>query len=708
MPLKSLPHLPPACSFRRRVFYCLWFLHLSGLGLFPAQPQSGTWQTLNPNAGSPAGRHEGAYVQAGDKFYLLGGRGIKPVQVYDPAGRTWADAPATPIELHHFQAVTFEGLIYVAGAFTGEYPSETPVPNLYIYNPLTRQWLKGPDIPPNRQRGSAGVVVYNQKIYLVGGITNGHNSGYVTWFDEFDPLTNTWRTLADAPRARDHFHAALIGDKLYAAGGRRTSASTDQLFDLTVPEVDVYDFTANQWSTLPNGIPTQRGAPATAVLNGELVLIGGESGTQVGAHRETEALNPTTGTWQRLADLQEGRHGTQAIVNNEAIYVVAGSGQRGGEPELTSQEVFYRSTPTAPGGVALSESWLEGPSEVTYGQVAVNTTQNQTVRLTNSGGNQAIVVSSLTLSGSGEFSYQLPGTLPLVIPVGKSLEVPVSFRPLSEGSRSATLAITHSGSGGSKTIALSGGQTGGGGFSGYYTIRARHSGKVLDVPGASLEDGAALIQYQASLPVSGNQSWLLEATPDGYYFIKARHSGKALDVPAASQADGTRIIQYAPYAQAANQQWKIEPVADGYYKLVARHSGKVLDVAGGSLEDGGQVIQYTDYAATSPNQQWQLESVSATGRLAIADDQLIGGEGERVNLYPNPAGELLTVQLSGPASQVSSTKVTDATGRQYLQNAHRGSGENQLLLPVGSLRPGLYWLQLQMGATNKVIRFSKR
>jgi hypothetical protein len=249
---------------------------------------------------------------------------------------------------------------------------------------------------------------------------------------------------------------------------------------------------------------------------------------------------------------------------------------------------------------------------------------------------------------------------------------------------------------------------GGGGFSGYYTIRARHSGKVLDVAGESMEDGAELIQYQASLPVSGNQSWLLEVTPDGYYFIKARHSGKALDVQAASQADLTRIVQYAPFAQSASQQWKIEPVSDGYYKLVARHSGKVLDVAGESREDWAQIIQYTDYAATSLNQQWQLETVSATGRLANADGRISGGETEKVSLFPNPTGDLLTVQLSFPAGQVRSTRVMDATGRQYLQNAHRGSGENQLLLSVGSLRPGLYWLQLEMGATNKVIRFSKR
>jgi N-acetylneuraminic acid mutarotase len=259
------------------------------------------WQILQPTAGAPTARHEAAYVQAGNKFYLMGGRGIKPVQVYDPAGRTWTNAAATPIEMHHFQAVTLDGLIYVVGAFTGAYPSETPIPNIYIYNPATNQWIMGPNIPQDRRRGAAGVVVHNKKIYVVDGIVNGHNSGSVNWLDEFDPATNAWTILPNAPRTRDHFHAAVIGNKLYAAGGRRTSASTNQVFSLTVPEVDAFDFTTRQWATLANPIPTLRAASGTVALDGELVVIGGESGTQTTAHKETEALNVSTAAWQRLA-----------------------------------------------------------------------------------------------------------------------------------------------------------------------------------------------------------------------------------------------------------------------------------------------------------------------------------------------------------------------------------------------------------------------
>ncbi|GAB3163293.1 PKD domain-containing protein [Telluribacter humicola] len=416
----------------------------------------GTWQTIAPSSGAPSARHEGAYVQAGDKFYLMGGRGIKPVQVYDPVTKTWTNAASTPIELHHFQAVTLDGLIYVVGAFTGGYPAETPVPQVYIYDPKANQWLVGADIPADRRRGAAGVIVRNNKIYMVGGNTKGHNNGYVEWFDEFDPATSTWKVLPNAPRTRDHFHAAAIGDKLYAAGGRRSSANTGQVFSLTVPEVDVYDFGSGQWSTLSSPIPTQRGASTAAVLGGELVVIGGES-SQPQAHNDTESYNPSTNAWQRLANMQQGRHATQAIVNNGAIYIVAGSGGQGGSPELSSQEVFYKNSLSTPTGTALIQSQLNSPSEVAFGQITASTTSSKTLTLTNNSGNQAILISSIAISGSNEFTSQAPFTLPFVIPVGGSATINLHFTPLSVGNKSATLTIFHSGAGGTKSVSLTGG-----------------------------------------------------------------------------------------------------------------------------------------------------------------------------------------------------------------------------------------------------------
>jgi N-acetylneuraminic acid mutarotase len=290
-------------------------------------------------------RHEHGYVKVGARFYLLGGRGINPVDIFDPATGTWRKGASSPVEMHHFQAVVVDGKIYVVGAMTGQYPKEPPLPNVYIYDPAADAWSVGPEIPAGRRRGGAGAVLHDGEIVVVAGITNGHYDGHVRWVDAFNPRTGHWRQLPDAPRARDHFHAAIIGDRIYAAAGRRSSAATNQTFDLTVPEVDVFDLRTNQWSTLPptSNIPTQRAGAGAAVVDGRLIVLGGESAQPL-AHASVEALDPATSRWTPLKPLAMGRHATQAVVHDGRIYLASGSRTRGAT-EVDTQEIY---TPAPP------------------------------------------------------------------------------------------------------------------------------------------------------------------------------------------------------------------------------------------------------------------------------------------------------------------------------------------------------------------------
>ncbi len=300
----------------------------------------GEWREL-PSEPAPMQRHENGYVRVGSRFFLVGGRGDRPVEIFDPTDGSWSRGAAPPIEIHHFQGVEYDGRIYIVGAMTGRYPTEPPVPVVQIYDPETDQWSEGPEIPADRRRGGAGVVVHDGLIYIVAGIQNGHTDGHVAWLDSFDPRTGEWNRLPDAPRPRDHFHAGIIDGKIYAAGGRRSSAATGETFELTVAEVDVYDISSNSWTTLPESanIPTPRAGSTAAVMGDRLIIIGGESGTQEAAHAEAEMLDPATGSWTSLAPLQVGRHGTQAVVYENQIYVASGSRTRGAT-EINSQEMF--------------------------------------------------------------------------------------------------------------------------------------------------------------------------------------------------------------------------------------------------------------------------------------------------------------------------------------------------------------------------------
>jgi N-acetylneuraminic acid mutarotase len=312
---------------------------------------SGSWSEKEFNGVNAESRHESAFVQVGNKFYLIGGRGTRQIQVYDPVTNTLSNTGTSTSNIHHFQAVAYNGKIYIIGALQGGYPDEDPVPNVLIYDPVANQMSTGATIPLNRRRGSAAVVVHNNKFYMIAGNRNGHSAfladgttpANVSWLDEYNPQTGTWTTLPDAPRARDHFFAQVYDNKIYVVAGRRSRfGAPEGTFSDTEAAVDVYDFGTGQWlsgAALPDDLPTERAGAPIALLGNELIVMGGEVENNSLALPTTEALNLTTGNWRSLANLTLQRHATQAIVYNDDIYIAAGSKTKGGT-EITNNEVF--------------------------------------------------------------------------------------------------------------------------------------------------------------------------------------------------------------------------------------------------------------------------------------------------------------------------------------------------------------------------------
>lgn len=141
----------------------------------------------------------------------------------------------------------------------------------------------------------------------------------------------------------------------------------------------------------------------------------------------------------------------------------------------------------------------------------------------------------------------------------------------------------------------------------YYNVRAKISGKVLDVEGASTANGANVQQW-ALYSANDNQKWQFKDAGDGYYYVVAKHSGKVLDVKGASTADGANVQQWTLYTANNNQKWKLQDAGDGYYYFVAKHSGKVLDVPGGSADNGTGILQWT--LNGGDNQKWKLEKIN--------------------------------------------------------------------------------------------------
>lgn len=110
------------------------------------------------------------------------------------------------------KGVAAQGKLWIVSSWTGSYPTESNVPEIYVYDPVTNTWdtSKTP-LPEYRRRSGAAVVVSEDEkyIYLAQGNRGGHETGdhavTLGWFDMYDIDNDTWTIeLPDAPNPRDH------------------------------------------------------------------------------------------------------------------------------------------------------------------------------------------------------------------------------------------------------------------------------------------------------------------------------------------------------------------------------------------------------------------------------------------------------------------------------------------------------------------------
>lgn len=93
------------------------------------------------------------------------------------------------------------------------------------------------------------------------------------------------------------------------------------------------------WSTLPAKLPVPTAAGGLAPLDESIYYFGGETGQHL-AHWDAHRLDTAMGKWHPAGTLVTGRHGAGTTVRDGRIHVAAGSGGRGGGPELDSSEVL--------------------------------------------------------------------------------------------------------------------------------------------------------------------------------------------------------------------------------------------------------------------------------------------------------------------------------------------------------------------------------
>jgi N-acetylneuraminic acid mutarotase len=268
------------------------------------------------------------------------------VTAYDVATNTWTFRRPLPVRLAGTNgAGVVNGKIYVSGGFS-DYKQAFPTAALYMYNPATNTWTRKRDMPSLRaitgeqwEVGAQGeTAVIKGKLYVLSacyvenapwGYDEGCPSG--PWFFRYNPGTDTWTTLPSPGSAmgtlfRSPFQGGVIDGKFYVMGAA-SPYDHDGAFAL-------YDPATNQWTKLTTGFALERPWAATAVLDGNLYVMGGLRYNVATDVMDTLAVtvryDPATGRWLRLADLPGPRWGIAAstvfLNGNARIEVLGGSG----------------------------------------------------------------------------------------------------------------------------------------------------------------------------------------------------------------------------------------------------------------------------------------------------------------------------------------------------------------------------------------------
>lgn len=149
-------------------------------------------------------------------------------------------------------------------------------------------------------------------------------------------------------------------------------------------------------------------------------------------------------------------------------------------------------------------------------------------------------------------------------------------------------------------------------INGRYLVVNRNSGKVLEVPGGSTNNGVQLDQttYTGAL----YEQWDINPLPPAfggdisYFTLRAAHSGVTLDQQGYSYANGA-VIQQWNGGTNVFEQWYFQYTTNGYFKIRSRWSNKVIGVSSASTGNGALMVLWDDIGTL--DQQWRLIPTNA-------------------------------------------------------------------------------------------------
>ena len=162
---------------------------------------------------------------------------------YDPQADAWTRVGTMPRDAigEGVRAASLGDTIYIVGGHDSDGMSyDSTKRSLYRYVPSDDSWTKLSPLPAPDGLADQAWIACGDKIYSFGGVAidAAYNYYFVNDAYEYDPATDSWRTITPLPgSARSGVAAAVLGGKVWLIGG----TGGDPFNPTDYPDVYIYD-----------------------------------------------------------------------------------------------------------------------------------------------------------------------------------------------------------------------------------------------------------------------------------------------------------------------------------------------------------------------------------------------------------------------------------------------------------------------------------
>lgn len=264
--------------------------------------------------------------------------------LYNPQTDSWVSKAPMNLYRGNFAAAAFQGKIYVMGGFIGTSPQFIPTATAAneMYDPSTDTWTNKTSLP--KAAGFLEAVTVNGKIYVMGGSAyNGTAQDIQGTNQVYDPVIDSWQSLAPMPTPVFNFAMTAVGNKIYVIGGNLNAPTYHS------NKTQIYDTQTNTWSFgKPTPITTFSSAAVatTGVLASVKIYYIGGADEPTWAHTNTgpcptQIYDPQTDSWSTGALVPTPRmSGFTLAVVTDTVYAIGG---HDGVIESSVNEQYYPS-----------------------------------------------------------------------------------------------------------------------------------------------------------------------------------------------------------------------------------------------------------------------------------------------------------------------------------------------------------------------------